>query len=81
MTDLLEKAVEAVRRLAPEAQDEIARAMLKLAEDEEESEPIDPEDLAPWPMPTVVSSQAMQRSKPPFAALTREATLYATGCL
>jgi hypothetical protein len=46
MTDLLEKAVEAVRRLAPEAQDEIARAMLKLAEDEEESEPIDPEDLA-----------------------------------
>jgi hypothetical protein len=46
MTDLLEKAVEAVRLLAPEAQDEIARAMLQLAEDEEEPEPIDPEDLA-----------------------------------
>lgn len=46
MTDLLEKAVEAVRRLAPEAQDEIARAMLQLAEDEEESGPIAPEDLA-----------------------------------
>lgn len=46
MTDLLQKAVDAVRRLAPEAQDEIARAMLQLAEDEEESEPIDPEDLA-----------------------------------
>jgi hypothetical protein len=46
MTDLLEKAVEAVRRLAPEAQDEIARAMLQLADDEEELEPIDPEDLA-----------------------------------
>jgi hypothetical protein len=46
MTDLLEKAVEAVRRLAPEAQDEIARAMLQLAEDEEEAEPIAPEDLA-----------------------------------
>jgi hypothetical protein len=46
MTDLLEKAVEAVRRLAPEAQDEIARAMLQLAEDEEASEPIDPEHLA-----------------------------------
>jgi hypothetical protein len=45
MTDLLERAVEAVRRLAPEAQDEIARAMLQLADDEE-SEPIDPEDLA-----------------------------------
>jgi DNA-binding TFAR19-related protein (PDSD5 family) len=46
MTDLLEKAVEVVRRLAPEAQDEIARTMLHLAEDEEDTEPIDPEDLA-----------------------------------
>jgi DNA-binding TFAR19-related protein (PDSD5 family) len=45
MTDLLEKAVEAVRRLPPEAQDEIARAMLQLAEDEEAAEPIDPADL------------------------------------
>lgn len=46
MTDLLEKAVEAVRRLAPEAQDEIARAMLRLAEDDGEPEPIDPADLS-----------------------------------
>jgi DNA-binding TFAR19-related protein (PDSD5 family) len=46
MTELLEKAVEAVRRLAPEAQDEIARAMLQLAEDDGEPEPIDPSDLA-----------------------------------
>jgi hypothetical protein len=45
MTDLLEKAVEAVRRLAPAAQDEIARAMLQLADDEEQAEPIDPADL------------------------------------
>jgi hypothetical protein len=46
MTELLEKAVEAVRRLAPKAQDEIARAMLQLAEDEGEPEPIDPADLS-----------------------------------
>jgi hypothetical protein len=46
MTDLLEKAVDAVRRLTPEAQDEIARAMLQLAEDEGEPEPIDQADLA-----------------------------------
>jgi hypothetical protein len=45
MTDLLEKAVEAVRRLAPEAQDEIARAMLQLADDEGKPEPVDPADL------------------------------------
>jgi hypothetical protein len=45
MTNLLGKAVEAVRRLSPDAQDEIARAMLQLAEHEEEAEPIDPADL------------------------------------
>ncbi|MCJ2058951.1 hypothetical protein MKL09_20680 [Methylobacterium sp. J-048] len=31
MTDLLEKAVETVRRMAPEAQDAIAQAMLDMA--------------------------------------------------
>jgi predicted transcriptional regulator len=46
MTELLEKAVEVVRRLAPEAQDDIARVMLSLARQEEESEPIDPNDLS-----------------------------------
>jgi predicted transcriptional regulator len=46
MTELLEKAVEAVRRLAPEAQDNIARVMLSLAGQEEEPEPIDPNDLS-----------------------------------
>jgi DNA-binding TFAR19-related protein (PDSD5 family) len=45
MTELLEKAVEAIRKLAPETQDEIARAMLQLAEDDGEPEPIDPADL------------------------------------
>jgi hypothetical protein len=46
MTELLEKAVEAVRRLTPEAQDDIARMMLSLAGQEEEPEPIDPDHLA-----------------------------------
>ena len=46
MTELLEKAVEAVRRLAPEAQDDIARVMLSLAGQEEEPEPIDHNDLS-----------------------------------
>jgi hypothetical protein len=46
MTELLERAVEAVRQLPPEAQDEIARAMLRLADDDGEAEPIDPADLS-----------------------------------
>ena len=58
MTKLLEKAPEAVRRLPPGSQDEIARAMLTLAGDEGELETIDPAHLpavleglaqaAPW---------------------------------
>lgn len=46
MTELLEKAVEAVRRLAPQAQDDIARVMLRLAGQEEEPEPIEPDDVS-----------------------------------
>jgi len=46
MTKLLEKAVEAVRRLPPDAQDDIARAMLQLAGSESEPEPVEPEHLA-----------------------------------
>jgi len=41
MTKLLEKALEAVRRLPPGSQDEIAQAMLSLAGDEGEPEAID----------------------------------------
>jgi hypothetical protein len=46
MTKLLEKALEAVRRLPPDSQDEIARAMLNMAGDEGEPEEIDPTHLA-----------------------------------
>ena len=44
MTKLMERALEAVRRLPPDSQDEIARAMLTLA-GEDEPEPIDPAHL------------------------------------
>jgi len=45
MTKLLEKALAAVVRLPSESQDEIARAMLLLAELEGEPEIIDPAHL------------------------------------
>ncbi len=45
MTKLLEQALEAVRRLPPDTQDEIARAMLNLAGDEGQPEEIDPAHL------------------------------------
>jgi hypothetical protein len=46
MTKLLEKALETVRQLPPDSQDEIARAMLSLAGDEGEPEEINPEYLS-----------------------------------
>ncbi len=45
MTKLLEQALQAVRRLPPDSQDEIARMMLSLAENEGEPEEIDPAHL------------------------------------
>ena len=41
MTKLLEKALEAVRRLPPEGQDHVAQAMLSLASSEATPEDID----------------------------------------
>jgi hypothetical protein len=46
MTELLDKALEAVRRLPPRSQDEIAEAMLTLAGEEGEPEAIDPAHLS-----------------------------------
>jgi hypothetical protein len=46
MTKLLEQALEAVRRLSPESQDEIARAMLRLAVGEGTPESVAPAHLA-----------------------------------
>jgi hypothetical protein len=41
MTKLLERVLEAVARLSPDTQDEIARAMLRLASSDGEPEEID----------------------------------------
>jgi predicted transcriptional regulator len=45
MTKLLEKALEAVRRLPAESQDEIARTVLHLVSTDQEPEAVDPEHL------------------------------------
>ncbi len=57
MTKLLEKALEAVRRLPSESQDEIARAMLSLAARNGEPEPVDAAHL-----PAVLEGLAEARS-------------------
>jgi hypothetical protein len=59
MTKLLEQAVEIVRRLPPANQDEIARAMLSLAQTGEgELEDIDPANL-----PNVLEGLAQARRR------------------
>ena len=58
MTKLLQKALDAVRRLPPENQDEIARAMLALARDESE-----PEDIDPAHLPDVLEGLAQARRR------------------
>ena len=57
MTKLLEKAFEAVSQLAPEDQDEIARAMLALAGQEE------PEEIDPAHLPDVLASLAQAKRR------------------
>jgi hypothetical protein len=46
MTKPLEQAIEAVRRLPADIQDDIARTILHLAGDEEEAEPVNADHLA-----------------------------------
>jgi len=57
MTKLLQKALEAVRQLPPNSQDEIARAMLNLA-NSEGAEEIDPTHL-----PDVLESLAQAKRR------------------
>ncbi|HSA66403.1 MAG TPA: hypothetical protein VLD66_08520 [Methyloceanibacter sp.] len=58
MTKLLRQALEAVQKLPPESQDEIARAMLILAGDETTPEAIDPAHL-----PDVLEGLAQARRR------------------
>ena len=46
MTKLLEKALDAVRQLPDDAQDEIAQAMFAMMDNEVESEPVDSAHLS-----------------------------------
>jgi hypothetical protein len=70
MTRLLEKAVETVRQLPPDSQDEIARAMLTLAGDEGEPEEIDPAHLS-----DVLESLAQAKRREFASDVEVEATL------
>jgi hypothetical protein len=56
MTKLLERALEAVRKLPADSQDEIARAMLNLAGNDGEPEVVSPDDL-----PAVMEGLAQAR--------------------
>jgi hypothetical protein len=58
MTELFEKALEVVRQLSADSQDEIARAMLTLAGDARELEEIDPAHL-----PDVLESLAQAKRR------------------
>ncbi len=58
MTKLLEKALEAVRRLPPDGQDEIARAMLTLIGNEGE-----PEEIEPAHLPAVLEGLAQAKRR------------------
>jgi DNA-binding transcriptional regulator YdaS (Cro superfamily) len=58
MTKLLEQALEAVRRLPPASQDEIARAMLTLAQHDGE-----PEDIDPAHLPAVLEGLAQAKRR------------------
>ena len=57
MTKLLEKALEAVRKLPPDSQDEIALAMLSLADEGE------PEDIDPAHLPAVLEGLAQAKRR------------------
>jgi hypothetical protein len=62
MTRLLEQALEAVNRLPPETQDEIARTMLRLAANDGE-----PEEIAAAHLPAVLEGLA-QAGRREFAS-------------
>ncbi len=57
MTKLFDRALELVRRLPPESQDEIARAMLSLADRDE------PEEIDPTHLPAVLEGLAQAKRR------------------
>ncbi len=81
MTKLLEQALELVRRLPADTQDEIARAMLTLADDGENTSRSIPRTCQifwkAWHKPSVANSRPTLKSRLPFAASIDEAAVYA----
>jgi hypothetical protein len=63
MSKLLDEAVDAVRALPPALQEEIARAMLALAANDAEPEPIDPAHL-PAVLEGLAQARRGERSTP-----------------
>jgi hypothetical protein len=59
MTKLLEQALEAVRRLPTDSQDEIARAILRLASGDE----AEPEQIDPAHLPDLLASLAQAKRR------------------
>lgn len=57
MTKLFDRVLELVRRLPPESQDEIARAMLSLADRDE------PEEIDPAHLPVVLEGLALAKRR------------------
>jgi len=57
MTKLLEQALQKVRRLSPDGQDEVARAILALTEDSE------PEEIDPAHLTDILESLAQARQR------------------
>ncbi|QNT71496.1 hypothetical protein [Defluviicoccus vanus] len=55
MTKLLDQALEAARSLSPDAQDDIARVVLRLAGTDDEASPV---ELAPEERAAVAASKA-----------------------
>ena len=66
MTELLEKAIDTVRRLDPDHQDEIARVLLTLADDGDD---LTPEDLAALAVSEAESARGDYASDEDIAAI------------
>ena len=66
MTKLLQRALDAARRLPPKSQDEVARAMRHLGADEDR-EPVPAEDLPAEDLPAVLEGPA-QAGRGQFAS-------------
>jgi hypothetical protein len=66
MTELLEKAIDSVKRLDPARQDEIARVLLSMADEDDD---LTPEDLAALAVSEAESARGDYASDEEIAAI------------